>query len=85
MPESRRRKQPRKYVPEDALAGAEPQASGRWLPITFVTLMCLGLLWLILFYVAGSSIPLISDLGNWNIAVGMSLIVVGFVLMTKWQ
>jgi hypothetical protein len=85
VPESRRRKKPPKYLPEGAATEGESGPSGRWLPITFVTLMVVGLVWLILFYVAGSSIPLISDLGNWNIAVGMGLIVGGFILMTRWE
>ena len=31
------------------------------------------------------SVPGMSDLGNWNIVVGMGLFVVGFVFSTQWR
>lgn len=84
MPESRRRKREKSTSYQPKQQEALP-ASGKWLPITSISLMCFGLLWLIIFYIAGSSIPLVSDLGNWNIAVGMGFIVAGFILLTRWR
>jgi hypothetical protein len=44
-----------------------------------------GLLWIVLFYLAGDSLTYFRDIGNWNLVVGMSLIAVGFVLSTRWE
>ena len=44
----------------------------------------LGLAWLVVFYVAGQDIPVMKDLGNWNLLVGMGLIALGFVVSTQW-
>ena len=85
MPESRRRKKssPRSQ-PSSPDVGADAP-SGRWVPITGSALLILGLLWIVVYYVAGSSIGLISSLGNWNLLVGMGLIVAGFLVFTRWK
>jgi uncharacterized membrane protein (DUF485 family) len=44
----------------------------------------LGLIWLVVFYVAGQDIPVMRDLNNWNLLIGMGLIAVGFVVSTQW-
>ena len=41
--------------------------------------------WLIVFYVAGSSIPLMSALGNWNILIGMGGMAAAFGIPTLWR
>ena len=41
------------------------------MPPTFITVGLLGVAWLITYYVAGIYIPFMSDLGNWNILIGM--------------
>ena len=55
-----------------------------------VTLFLLGLVWIVLFYITAaggstSSIPLMEQLGNWNILVGFGLIGGGFILSTRWR
>jgi len=50
-----------------------------------VTLFVLGLLWIVVFYIAGQDIPLMSDLGNLNLAVGFGFIAAGFVVSTQWR
>ena len=85
MPESRRRKKassPRPAKPDDFI---DDQPSGRWVPITGSALLILGLLWIVTFYVAGADIPGMSALGNWNLIVGMGLIVAGFLVFTRWK
>jgi hypothetical protein len=86
MPLSRRRKKdndtyqaPRRSVP------LEQQVSGRWVPITGSVLLVLGVVWIVVFYVAGSGIPLMGDLGNWNLLIGMGAIVAGFLVFTRWK
>jgi hypothetical protein len=54
-------------------------------PPTFVAVGLLGVLWLIIYYVAGQTIPLMSDLGNWNILIGMGLMASAFGIATLWR
>jgi hypothetical protein len=58
--------------------------SRRWVAPLMLSCWLLGLAWLVVFYVAGQSIPLMDKLGNLNLAVGMGLIAVGFVVSTQW-
>lgn len=55
------------------------------MPITGSGLLIAGLLWIVVFYVAGRDIPGMSTLGNWNLLVGMALIVAGFMVFTRWK
>jgi len=41
--------------------------------------------WLIVFYVAGQSIPFMSELGNWNILIGMGGMAAAFIIATLWK
>ena len=85
MPESRRRKK-RTPTPRPARPDAAPDApSGRWVPITGSALLIIGLLWIVVYYVAGADIPGVATLGNWNLVVGMGLIVAGFLVFTRWR
>ena len=52
-------------------------------PIMF-GFMILGLAWIIVFYVSGSSAP-IPALANWNILVGFGIMFVGFLMTTRWR
>src|SRR5699024_9968763 len=48
----------------------------------------LGLVWIVTFYTLSNTdvdVPVISDLGNWNLAIGMGLIVAAFGFATKWE
>lgn len=48
-------------------------------------LFLLGVLWLIVYYIAGNQIPGISNLGDWNILIGMGLMAAGFGVATLWK
>ncbi|MBO0811731.1 MAG: cell division protein CrgA [Microlunatus sp.] len=64
-----------------------PYAAGsrRWVPPTFIAVGLLGVAWLIVYYVAGQSIPLMSTLGNWNILIGMAGMAAAFIIATLWK
>jgi len=63
----------------------KPRTSSRvWVAPLMLTCWLLGLAWLVVFYVAGQDIPVMNDLGNWNLLIGMGLIAVGFVVSTQW-
>jgi len=63
----------------------KPRTTSRvWVAPLMLTCWLLGLAWLVVFYVAGESIPVMDKLDNWNLLVGMGLIAVGFVVSTQW-
>lgn len=84
MPESRSRKKAA-YTPPVARPKAAAAVPKRWVAPAMVACFILGLAWIVVFYLAGPSVPGMSALGNWNIVVGMGLFVVGFVFSTQWK
>jgi hypothetical protein len=90
VPESRTRKsaeekQRRKAQQETRAPKVKAPSSRRWVPPTFITVGLLGVAWLIAYYVAGPSIPFMSDLGNWNILIGMGGMAAAFGIATLWR
>jgi len=89
VPESSTRKSAKDRQKLKSQRAAKPQkvkapANRRWVPPTFITVGLLGVAWLITYYVAGQSIPLMSDLGNWNILIGMGGMAAAFGIATLW-
>lgn len=56
-----------------------------WVPPLFITVGLLGVAWLVVYYVAGTMVPLMKDWGNWNILIAMGLIAAAFSLATLWK
>lgn len=50
-----------------------------------VTCWLLGLFWVVLYYMFQDSLPLVGDLGGWNLVIGMGFIAFGFVFATQWE
>lgn len=90
MPESRSRKKA-VYKPIDEIKREVSRTpikleSPRWLAPTFVTLMLVGLLYVVVYYIAGSYIPVMKNLNNLeNVGIGFGLMGVGFYLSTRWR
>ena len=88
MPESKGRKKD-VYTPPPTQKGERKVArlgSPSWLAPTMVTLFVVGLAYLVVFYIAGSSIPVMKDLSALvNVGIGFALIMGGFFLATKWK
>ncbi|WP_283139585.1 cell division protein CrgA [Rhizohabitans arisaemae] len=59
--------------------------SPRWLAPAMVVAWILGVLWIAVYYIAGTNVPVMSDLQNWNLLIGFGLIVFGVVLSTRWR
>ena len=60
----------------------------RWAGPAMVTSALIGLSWIVLFYVVGGTdtrIPVYSDLGQWNIVIGMGFILAAFGFAMKWE
>lgn len=83
MPESRPRKKT-DYTPPTASRRPVRVGGRRWIAPAMVTCWLLGLAWIVVYYLAPHA-AFISDLGNWNLAIGMVFIAAGFVLSTKWE
>jgi hypothetical protein len=48
-------------------------------------LMLLGLVWLVVNYLAGEKIGFMAGLGGWNFAIGFALIVSGLLMTMRWR
>jgi hypothetical protein len=68
---------------------AEPGSRGwRYAGVAMSVSAIVGLLWVVVFYVTANStvhIPFYSDLGQWNVLIGMGFIVAAFGFATKWE
>jgi len=62
----------------------EPGPNAVWFKPVMFGFMLLGLIWIIVFYVSGSVLP-VPQLGTWNIAVGFGIMFVGFLMTTRWR
>ncbi|MGO1383851.1 MAG: cell division protein CrgA [Arachnia sp.] len=94
MPESPVRKQAKaKKQHKQAVEGSEQRSKVQrtkgaprpWVPYVFVPVFLLGVLWLVIWNLAGTLIPPMAAIGNWNVGIGLVLIVAGFSLMTLWK
>lgn len=81
MPESKRRKKA-SYTPPPA--PAKPKESPSWWVPTAVVLMVVGMLWVVVTYIAQSQAP-IPGLGSWNLAVGFGVLLAGFLMTLRWR
>lgn len=80
-------KPPKVKKAEKARKSAPPRRmpkQRRWVAPVMLTCWVLGLAWMVVFYVAGTEIPFMRDLNNWNLLIGMALIAVGFIVSTQW-
>ena len=55
-----------------------------WFKPLMFGFMLLGLAWLLVYYISDSTLP-IRELGNGNIAVGIGIMLVGFLMTTRWR
>jgi Cell division protein CrgA len=73
------------FTPPATRAGGGSGVSGRWIAPVMVTLLVLGLAWIVVYYITEASLPVMSALGGWNLIIGMGLITAGFIAATKWR
>ena len=90
MPKSKVRKKSVYTPPEGVLRSQASQAraaqpSPRWYAPLMVTLMVLGLLWIVVYYVAGDQIPFMVSLTAWNFLIGFGAMVLGLVMSMRWR
>lgn len=83
MPKSRLRRRSA-FTPPPAKIKTASLHSPRWLVPLMIACFVLGLLWVVVYYITQTDYP-VGAWGNWNMAVGFSLIIAGFVLSTRWK
>lgn len=65
--------------------------SSVWFVVLFCGLMLLGLVWLIVFQLAGSGsdaprlLHWMADLGPWNYAIAFAFMITGLLLTMRWH
>jgi hypothetical protein len=64
-----------------------PMGRGRGVVVGMLGCFLIGLVWIVLYYVTGQdlTLPLITDLGQYNLVVGIGFMAVGFVYATHWE
>ena len=72
------------YTPPTERGSAVRSGSPRWLIPLMIGCFVLGLLWVVVYYVTQTEYP-IGALRTWNMGIGFGLIIVGFVLATRWR
>lgn len=66
------------------MASSEPAPNPVWFKPVMFGFMLLGLIWIIVFYVSQSQLP-IPKLGSWNILIGFGVMFIGFLMTTRWR
>jgi magnesium-transporting ATPase (P-type) len=64
-----------------------PLGRGRGVVVGMLGCFLLGLLWIVVYYVTSqdASVPLVRELGNYNLIVGVAFMAVGFIYATHWE
>jgi hypothetical protein len=70
---------------ENATKSVRLAGTRDWVPWVFVPLGLIGVIWLILYYVAGNVIWGMRSIGQWNFLIGIGCIAAAFVVATAWK
>lgn len=64
-----------------------PLGRGRGVVVGMLGSFLIGLLWIVVYYITGSTIevPVMKNLDQYNLVVGIGFMAVGFVYATKWE
>lgn len=84
MPESRGREKPA-YTPPPRAAQKLDAPNPRWYQPVMFGLLLLGVTWVIVYYLSGASQYPWPALERWNLFIGFSLMMGGFVMTTRWK
>jgi hypothetical protein len=88
MPKSKVRKKVGYTAPVDRRTPVKVKSAGPSHPIyisIMIGFMVLGLIWMVVYYIAADAIPFITHLGSWNFAIGFALMIAGLLMTMKWR
>jgi uncharacterized membrane protein len=81
VPES---KSPKKPAATPQPTAKKQQGNPAWLVPTMLTLMIVGLVWIVTTYITQTQWP-VPGIGNFNLLVGFALLFAGFALTLRWR
>jgi hypothetical protein len=87
MPKSKVRKKT-VYTAPTSVSRRPVKVAGPTHPVyvaVMLGLMLLGLVWLVVNYLAGDKIGFMIALHAWNFAIGFGLIVIGLLMTMRWR
>jgi hypothetical protein len=90
VPKSKVRKKTSYASSPAAVSGLAPGArvakpSARWYPAVLAAFLIIGLAWIVVYYMAGESVPVMNSIGSWNFAVGFAFLVIGLGMAVRWR
>jgi hypothetical protein len=64
-----------------------PLGRGRGVVVGMLGSFLIGLAWIVVYYFTSqdANVPLLRELGNYNLLVGIGFMAIGFVYATKWE
>jgi hypothetical protein len=64
-----------------------PLGRGRGVVVGMLGCFLLGLAWIVVYYITGQTltVPLLTELSQYNLVVGIGFMAVGFVYATHWE
>ena len=83
MPESKGRAKPAQTPPPQRRSKTS-MVNPPWFVPLMLGLMLVGLLWVVTFYVTAAAYP-IPNINYWNLAIGFTLMISGFLMTTRWR
>lgn len=89
MPKSHVRKKkvytpPADIRPTAVTGAAAKRPSPTWLPATAVSLIVVGIGWLVVYYLSNGQYPVLSW-GYWNLAIGFVAMIAALGLLSRWR
>lgn len=69
---------------ESGSSDASLRPNPRWFLPTMLTVIIVGMLWLIVFYLSNGTLP-VEVWGNWNLLAGFGIMVAGLAMSTRWR
>ncbi len=84
MPRSRTRKKG-DFTPPPQKTSSGAKVSARWVAPTMVSLLLIGLAWIVCYYILASSVHFVSVLGAWNLVIGFAFLFGGLMVATRWR
>lgn len=84
MPESRGRRKKAFTPPTETPKSVKYGNPSWWVPV-MLALFIFGLIWIVVYYIAGAELPVMKNLGWINVLIGFGFIFGGFGMATRWR
>ena len=70
--------------PEVERAQGEEAPNAVWFKPVMFGFMLIGLIWILVYYISGQAWP-VPGIGGWNLAIGLGIALIGFLMTTRWR